>query len=603
MPPPSPRVPTPAAPAPLLPPPPPPPLLLLLLLLLAAAAAPRAAALSLPTHFASSMVLQRDAPSALWGRDAPGASVTVTLFGAPLPPATCDAAGRFSVALPPMPANGTPGAVRVASSSGAPPVTLTDVVVGDCFVCSGQSNAAVPVSWMADYAGVLARADALGARLRMLQVATLDAYTLATAPQDNFTASIPWSRAAAASVGAMSALCYLFGAQAAEAHPDVPIGLIANPWGGVPIQVYMSPAALAECTVGGDADSAAAAASSAELHALRAAAAGERALMRAVRGGALGATPTVHSCLYYSMMYPILSIPVTAFLWYQASCFRSTKPRGGCLPANPPALRSATLPAPSSPNRTLVAPPLPQGEANAQNGPVYECLQRAFIADLRRSWAAAGAAPALPFVFVQLACWPTGSAPGMLSAFRAAQAAQQLQQPRTGMVVSADLCDPAGAFHPIHPPWKEELARRAWLWADNEIYGNASSPRAGPAVTGIEWHAWQPDWGDYHFGSGAGSYVCESTGEFTCGGIVLRFDRPVALRGFFAPPPAGATDLVYGFAQGAASGLMLAQNASAAAWSQPVVLTGLAADGLSAQLNVTVSGERPPPFNARVRGD
>jgi hypothetical protein len=57
-----------------------------------------------------------------------------------------------------------------------------------------------------------------------------------------------------------------------------------------------------------------------------------------------------------------------------------------------------------------------------------------------------------------------------------------LALPKVGMVVSADMADPAGAMHPIHPMWKKAIAARAALWADNVIYGNASSPASGPRV-------------------------------------------------------------------------------------------------------------------------
>ena len=108
------------------------------LLVLLAAAVP-SYGITLPTHFASSMVLQRGASTTLWGLDAPGAAITATLFGAALPPATADAAGRFTISLPALPANATPGTLVLRTSSGAPAVTLADVVVGDVFVCSGQS--------------------------------------------------------------------------------------------------------------------------------------------------------------------------------------------------------------------------------------------------------------------------------------------------------------------------------------------------------------------------------------------------------------------------------------------------------------------------------
>ena len=495
--------------------------------LIAAVAACAVFGLTLPTHFASSMVLQRNAPITLWGRDAPAALVDVVAFGVPLPRATADASGRFAVTLPAMPANATPGTISLTSSASSG-VVLSDVIIGDVFVCSGQSNMGIPLSWAVDYTAVLARAGALGPTLRLLQVATLDSYTNATTPADNFTASIPWSRASAASAAPMSALCYLIGEHAVLNHPNIPIGLIANPWGGVAIQVYMSPSALAQCAAAPEVPAAPAAA--------RAVAAAEAAV--AARLGS-AASPTIPSCLYNSMMHPLLSIPVTAFVWLQ-------------------------------------------GEANSQAPQSYQCLQRAMIEDFRASWNAV-AAPTVAFLYVQLACWPTGATTNFLSVFREAQAQMVAQIPRAGMVVSCDLCDPAGSFHPIHPPWKNEVARRAWLWLDNEIYANSSSPKAGPAVISIHWDAWNSNWGDFHFGTGQGSYVCGSGGQFVCGGLRLTFDRPVATRGFFAPPAAGTTENVYGFITGAASGFTLAQGD----WAQPVVLTSISPDGLTAQLNLT----------------
>lgn len=389
----------------------------------------------------------------------------------------------------------------------------------------------ISVSWTAYYNASLANADALGARLRFLSVALLPEYVNATTPADNFTAAIPWSRASAASAPPFSAFCYYYGAQIAEAYPDLPVGLIVNAWGGVPIQVYMSPAALAACP-----------AATAVNFAAEAIAAADRAAV----GARSGASPTAASCLYNSMMHPLLSIPISTLAWLH-------------------------------------------GEANSGSPVLYECLQRAMVNDFRASWASTGAAPTLPFLFAQLACWPDGNG-AVLADFRYAQT-QLSREPRTGMVVAADLCDPAGAFHPIHPPWKAELARRAFLWADAELYGNASSPRAAPVVTQLNWDAWDASWGDYHYGSGTGSYVCGSGGAFTCGGVRLTFDRPVALRNFYSPSPVGATERVYGFEQGAASGFTISQGA---VWVQPLTLTGVSVDGLTVQLNVTYIGPGSP---------
>ena len=296
---------------------------------------PGAQALTLPTHFASSMVLQRDAPIALWGLDAPLANITVTYRGARLPPVAADATGRFSVTLPATALNATPDTVLLTSSQG-PTLALTDTLVGDVYVCSGQSNMAIPVAWSLYYNETLAAAAGLGDRLRILTAANLAEYVNATSPADNFTASLPWSRASAATAAGFSALCYNFGAEALAANPDLPIGLLANPWGGVPIEVYMSPQALAACPAAAPP----ARAGGAQL-ALEALAAAYRAALRG------GASPVKPSCLYNAMMHPLLSIPVTALLWYRA-CLQGEKM---AALIDPPTHRTP-LPPPSPPTHT-----------------------------------------------------------------------------------------------------------------------------------------------------------------------------------------------------------------------------------------------------------
>jgi sialate O-acetylesterase len=527
-----------------------------LLALLALCAAAADAAISLPTHFASSMVWPRDAPVAFWGLDTPGSRINVTFRGAAQPQATADTAGRWQVLVPAAAASTAPGTVVVTSSSGAAAVTLEDVVVGDLFVCSGQSNMEITVAWTAYYADALARAAALGPVLRLLQVALVDSYVNATTPQTNFTANLPWSRAAAASASGFSAACYYFGAEVVNAHPDVPVGLVANAWGGVPIEVWMSPVAYAECKAAPGLDDDEQHLSPAARRGAAAAAAADRAALAAARGrDAPTATPVAPSCLYNAMMAPLLSIPIAGILWYQ-------------------------------------------GEANLNLPLRYNCSQRAMVRDWRRSWAAVRApeAPVVPFLFMQLACWPVAyPSDPLLPAFRYMQ--QQLtSEPRTGMVVTADLCDPAGAYHPIHPPFKAEVGRRAFQWFDNELYGNASSARAGPAVTSITWDSWEQSWGDFHWGTGANSYVCGGS-SFACGGLRVTFDRPVAIRDFFKPSAEGQVTRVYGFNTGAASGFFASASDAAdpagTAYMQPIVLSGVSADGLTVQLNVTWIGVKP----------
>ena len=95
------------------------------------------------------------------------------------------------------------------------------------------------------------------------------------------------------------------------------------------------------------------------------------------------------------------------------------------------------------------------------------------IRDWRKRWAAPSSSEA-PFIFAQIAPWPDHDI-GIISGIRFAQQAA-LQLPKVGMVVTADIGDPAGTFHPIHPPWKQEDARRAALIAESLVHNKTEVP-------------------------------------------------------------------------------------------------------------------------------
>ena len=114
----------------------------LLQLLLTAALCPSAVALTLPSTWSSSMVIQRGVPVTLWGMDAPGAIVTLTCTApwctAGLKSAPADSTGRFEVKLPKAAASTAPFTIKLTSSKGGS-LALSDVLVGDVYVCSGVS--------------------------------------------------------------------------------------------------------------------------------------------------------------------------------------------------------------------------------------------------------------------------------------------------------------------------------------------------------------------------------------------------------------------------------------------------------------------------------
>ena len=131
------------------------------------------------------------------------------------------------------------------------------------------------------------------------------------------------------------------------------------------------------------------------------------------------------------------------------------------------------------------------------------------------------------FIFFQLAPWPSLNNGGIPEQRAAQVNATKLNN--VGMVVAADRGDTAGAFHPIHPPVKEELSHRAFLITDHLVYKNLSSPLQGPQPISATFEPWDASWGDFHYGTGSGSYVCHAGSGFRCGGIKVLFDQELVL--------------------------------------------------------------------------
>jgi sialate O-acetylesterase len=205
----------------------------------AAQSPPVGPALALPSIFHSSMVLQHSQPTAFWGVAWPGQKISVTLSGSATLTTTAAAAdGRFAVTLPAQPPSLTPHTLTVTAE--AHKLTLNDVVFGSVFVCSGQSNMGLQVAATINATEEIAAAGSHGTGLRLMQVATADAYWNVTTPQDNLTTSVPWGRASPANAGGFSALCYYFGVEQVRRYPAMPVGMIASAWGGTAIETWMT---------------------------------------------------------------------------------------------------------------------------------------------------------------------------------------------------------------------------------------------------------------------------------------------------------------------------------------------------------------------------
>ena len=189
----------------------------------------------LNTVFGDHAVLQRGKPISLWGKAAPGEEITVSLAGDEAT-VTADSEGKWSVSLPPMEAGG-PYALEVRSSGGRSQ-SINDLLVGDVFFCSGQSNMELQVSRSLNAPSEIR--SATNDRIRLLKVTQASA----TAPRDTLVPPVRWEVASPETVPNWTATCYYFAREVARVR-DVPVGLINSSWGGSDIRAWMSQEALA----------------------------------------------------------------------------------------------------------------------------------------------------------------------------------------------------------------------------------------------------------------------------------------------------------------------------------------------------------------------
>jgi len=189
--------------------------------------APMSAEVRLPSAIGSHMVLQRDMPVRVWGWAEPGEAVTVSFAGASAS-ARADAEGAWSAMLP---AQGASAEGRTLTVAGANTIELTDVLVGEVWLASGQSNMAWTVARSADAEAEVAAAE--HPQIRMWSAAN----TVATEPQNDVNGN--WRVCSPQTVGNFSAVGYFF-ARELHAQLGVPVGILHSSWGGTPVEAWTS---------------------------------------------------------------------------------------------------------------------------------------------------------------------------------------------------------------------------------------------------------------------------------------------------------------------------------------------------------------------------
>jgi len=389
------------------------------------------AAVQMPSIFTDHMVLQRELPVPVWGKAAPGEDVTVE-FAGQKKATKADANGRWMVKLDPLTANAEPQVLKAGN------VTIQDVLVGEVWLASGQSNMEWEMQMKPDSAADIP--NATHPNLRLIEVPK----TVALSPQDDVKTA--WARSSPESAASFSAIGYYFGVRLQE-ELKVPVGIILSAWGGTRIEPWTS-------IEGFDA-----------VPALK------------------DFTTDIRSKLPGSDAYRATNEKYLAAIetWLQAG--RTALGRKQPLPAMP--AQPASLPAnqvtPTSLYNAMIHPLVPyafrgaiwyQGESNHNEGFAYTEKTKALLA----SWRSVFQQPNLPLYFVQIAPWQYGAEDSqILPQFWQAQR-ECLNIPHTGMATISDV----GEVADIHPAHKKEVARRLSLWALAKNYGHSEIDPNGP---------------------------------------------------------------------------------------------------------------------------
>jgi sialate O-acetylesterase len=179
-------------------------------------------------------VLQRERPIKVSGRAAPAEQITASFAGQSAT-AVAAATGHWSLTFAALSAGG-PYSLEVKSATGQSQI-VSDILVGDVWLCSGQSNMQMQVLRTASSYGEIANSANDSIRMTTIALATSET------PLESFKTPLTWLRAEPKTVPDFSATCFYF-ARELQKTVHVPMGLITSAWGGSKIEPWMSQAAL-----------------------------------------------------------------------------------------------------------------------------------------------------------------------------------------------------------------------------------------------------------------------------------------------------------------------------------------------------------------------
>lgn len=184
------------------------------------------AKVTLPALVSDGMVLQREVPLKIWGTACPGEKVNLTFMEKQYH-TVADEAGNWTIGLPALESGG-PYSMTVND------ISVKDILVGDVFLCSGQSNMELAVDRVMDkYAEEIASYENSSVRYVKVPYAYDFSHPL------NDLQAVKWQPMTQEYVQSFSALCYFF-SKLLEEKTGVPVGIINSSWGGTPIEAWIS---------------------------------------------------------------------------------------------------------------------------------------------------------------------------------------------------------------------------------------------------------------------------------------------------------------------------------------------------------------------------
>jgi len=394
--------------------------------------------IKLPALISDNMVLQQDSNAPIWGWAEPSEQIKITLADLPPVETVADKTGKWLVKIK-IPKAGGPCEMVVRGKN---ILLVKNIMFGEVWVCSGQSNMEMPIAYRATYfTGILDyEKEIFQTNYPQIRLFKVEKKT-AQGVQHDCCGS--WVQCSPATAADFSAVAFFFGK---DIHKklSVPIGLIQTAWGGTSVESWMKKQVLES-----DSDF--------------------EPILKRFDEAVANYPQAVQEYLQKMKEWKDAS--------RLAEAQKQKPPMEPFLPLGPTHFR-----APSVLYNAMIAPLMPysirgviwyQGESNAERPYQYRKLFPAMIKNWRDDWGQGD----FPFYYVQIApfSYKNWSRPIYTPELREAQL-MALSLPNTGMAVTMDI----GDLNDVHPRNKQDVGRRLALWALAKTYGQTGIVYSGP---------------------------------------------------------------------------------------------------------------------------